>query len=450
SGSSPVLALSSQIPSSLLGRGKGALHEAGDQVAVMRALIGDADRVQSVAEIPSALRATIRRMRAGRPRPAYMEFCTDLLAARGEVEVPTPMALPRPAGNPAAIRQAAEMLRSARRPIIWAGAGAFDAGAQLQTLAETLRAPVLTSIFGKGAISEDHPLSLGSRTREGPVIEMLRASDLAIAVGTRFTWLPTNEWKVPVPANLIQVDADPTQIGKNYPAKLGIVGDARLVLQQILDELAGDANGHERDLAAVAAEVRSVKEHIDEKLRADGASPELDVIAGIAAALARDAIVVCDLTMPAYWARVHLPVYTPRSFFAPSNFGGLGFALPAAIGTKVAWPRRQVVCMSGDGGFQFTGQELATAAQYGLNVVVLLFNDQGYGVLRHEQDTRFGGRRNQVDIVNPDFVRLAEAYGVSAWRVGASELRPAMEEALAGEKPALIEVQASLRRVWTA
>ena len=451
SGSSPVLALSSQIPSSQLGRRKGALHEAGDQVAVLQALIGDAGRVESVAEIPAALQATIRRMRAGRPRPAYLEFCTDLLAAEGEVDAPPPMVASRPAGDPAAVRQAVDWLRRARRPVIWAGAGTFDAAEELQRLAESLAAPVVTSVFGKGAIPEDHPLSLGSRTREGPVVDLLRSSDLMLAIGTRFTWLPTDEWRVPLPANLIQIDIEPGAIRKNYQAALGIVGDAKLVLCQLLEELGADPRGRgERDLAAVAAEVRSLKEVIDEKLRAEGAATELDVVADIRVSLARDAILVCDLTMPAYWARVHFPVYTPRTFFAPSNFAGLGFALPAAIGAKVAWPHRQVVCICGDGGFQFTGQELATAVQYGVNVVVLLFNDHGYGVLRHEQNIRYGGRHSQVDIVNPDFTKLADAYGVSAWRVGTDELRPALVEALAAERPALIEVQATIRRAWSA
>ena len=393
----PVLVIASQVSSDLVDRSRGVLHEARDQLGLFRAMIGGGQRVNRVHDIPRAIQEAMRSMRCGRPRPAYLEICTDVLGASGDVEIRRSLEGGRPAGDPELVRRAGRRLLEARSPLIWAGGGAVDAGVELQRLAELLDAPVLTTTTAKGVVPEDHPLSLGSRTREGPVIELLRESDVLLAVGTRFSWLSTAEWSLPIPSGLIQIDIDPLEIGKNYPVELGIVGDAKLVLRQLLQEVGADTSQRPRGTGGAGRarhRVAAIKERIVEKLRSEGGEAELRVVEDLRSALARDAILACDMTMATYWARVHFPAYVPRSFLYPSGFGGLGFGLPAAIGAKVAWPERQVVCICGDGGFLFTGQELATAMQYNVHVVVLLFNDGGFGVLRHMQDTRYGGRHS--------------------------------------------------------
>jgi acetolactate synthase-1/2/3 large subunit len=443
SSSSPVLQVCTQVSSSTLDRGKGVLHEAKDQLGMFRAVVGWNKRVESPQDIASSVHQALARMRSGRSRPVQIEIPADFLSAETGAGVGPPHSSGEPVLDSGAVEQAAQQLRTSQAPIIWAGGGVIASGAtgELLRLAEFLQAPVITTFSGRGAIPEDHPLSLGNWATSGEGRELLQGlldgADLALAAGTRFSAASTGEWSLRLPERLIHVDIDPSEVGKNYPASLAVIGDAKAVLAELLERLRGSGVGEKTPRVE---EITALRESIREMVAAYQGN-RLQVLDRLRSALRRDAIVVCDMTMVAYAACRHFRVYQPRTFLYPSGFGILGFGFPAALGAKAAWPERQVVAICGDGGFIMGCQELATAVQEGLNLVVLVFNDGGYGVLRMTQDFQYSGRRIAVDLHTPDFSRLAEAFGARGVKVDQfDKLGPALTEALDAGRPAVIEV----------
>ena len=439
SDSSPVLCIASQIPAAGIGREKGYLHECSDQLACFRPVTGWCGRADSVAAIPGLLREAFASMSSGRPRPAALEIPCDVLDASGEAEIRGPIQVERLQPGDAAVEEAAAALREAESPVIWAGGGVIASGAsaELRQLAETLQAPVFTTVLGKGAFPEDHPLAAGTAILHPQAQEFLAQRDVVLAVGTRFTEEETSGWKLRLPETLVHLDVDAAEIGRNYPASVALVGDARQSLRAIGALLAG------LEPRSRTAEVAALRKGIVADCR-ELAPEGVELVAALQEGLPRDAVLVSDLTVAAYWCRRLLELYEPRANIYPWGFCTLGFGLPAAIGAKLACPERPVVCLSGDAGFLFNCQELAVAAEAGLPVVVLLFNDNGYGALRPQQIHRFG-RKHAVDVHNPDFVALARAFGVEARRVTeVGWLGPALAEALEAGVPAVIEVPVAL------
>lgn len=432
----PVLHLVSENPHALRGKGRGYFHDIRDQFGVFRPVTGFGSQVESPEEIPPAIHAAVHALRNRRPRPALVEITADALTARAEVTLEPPAAVARPAPPPDRLQAAARLLAAARAPVLWAGGGVLWAGASdlLVQLAERLGAPVLTSQLGKGALPADHPLHIGNWATERPVQELIDRSDVMLAIGTRFSYFPTRAWTLRLPRRLVQIDLDPAEIGRNYPVEVGLVGDARAALAGLLAEL-------DRSGLAVRPSRRSEVDAVRETVLARVGQPvELEVLDQIRRVLPRSALVFNDPTTIAFWARFYWPAYEPRTWFVPAGFGTLGYALPAAIGAKIARPDRPVVAIIGDAGVMFTIQDLMTAAQDHVPVVVLVFNDEGYGVERRHQDQLFG-RRSGVDVRPPDFVRLAEALGAAAFR--ADDLRALgviLEAALGLDRPALVEV----------
>ena len=441
SDSSPVLCISSEIAADFIGQGKEVFHELKDQLGLFAGVTAWNERVVSVAEIPGAVHRAVCSLRTGRPRPAHLDVPIDVLAARGQVEIVGPEPLAPPAADRGQVREAAALLAAAHVPLIYVGGGAVLAGASaaLVRLAERLGAPVVSDYMGKGAFPEDHPLSLGCGPwRRGLIADYLARADLLLVVGARLGPVETRDWSLRLPKTLVHVDIDPTVVGRHYPATVGVIGDARVALEQItavLDALAQHPG------PSPAAEI--ARWQAAERAQLQG-ELGFGFMAAMQAALARDAIIVNDAALVNAWTARCLPACTPRSFLFPNGFAALGFGLPAAIGAKIVCPERQVVVVCGDGGFLFTGQELATAVQYGVNVIAVVFNDGGYGSIARLQQAHFGATF-AADLVNPDFVRLAEAFG--AWAARAStpeEVGAALAAALAADRPALIEVLARL------
>jgi thiamine pyrophosphate-dependent acetolactate synthase large subunit-like protein len=443
--SAAVLLVTSEIDREFIGKARSITHESKDQLGVLERATGWAGQANSVGEIPAAIHEAFVRMRTGRPRSTAVQVPLDVLAEQGE-------ATPRPAAQRergvaavGEVKCAADVLARAERPVIWAGGGVNISGANeiLREIADLLSAPVVTTPDGKGAIPDDHPLALGNSSGEGPVMAMMRESDVALVAGSRFQQRLMGNWKYPLPAQIVQIDADPTEIGKNYPVAVGLLGDARAVLSQLASELRGRGLSPKRGAAERVANIRTA---IASSYAAEF-ELEFGMTEAIRSRLDRDAMVFSDTALGVQWLRSLLPAYSPRSFFTPGGFSTLGFAVPAAIGAKAAFPKQQVIAACGDGSFMFTCPELGTAVQEGLDVTVLLFNNDGHELIRGHQDLHCEGRHIAVDILQPDFVRFAEAFGALGLRVDKlDQLGPALDRARGSGKPAVVEITLPLRR----
>lgn len=436
--SSPVLCITSQIPKDAIGLEKGFVHECRDQLGCLRPVACWCERAETVESIPELLRAAFLRMRKGRPRPAVLEIPCDVLDGKGDVEIPTPGDVHRKRPSDQELDRAVELLRAAKRPLIWAGGGviASDASDELRRLAEQTQAPVLTTVLGKGAIPGDHPLAAGNVALVPVAREYVASCDVMLAVGTRFTDEEADRWTLRLPKTLIHIDIDPEEIDRNYPATLGLVGDARESLGALVERVTGvDLESRATNRAEeVAALRKSILEYCSQPTP-DG----VQLVETLRDALPRQTVVVSDLTIAAYWCRRLLDVYEPHTNVYPWGFCTLGFGVPAGVGAKAAQPNRPVVVISGDGGFLFNCQELAIAAQFDLPIVVVIFNDSGYGVLRRQQEVIYG-RTIAAELMNPDFVTLARSFNVDACRVSSlGELGTAVAGAIASGRTSVIE-----------
>ncbi len=432
--SSRVLLITTGLDDDAATRETGELHEMRNQFALLKSVTGRAVRVQSAEEIPVALAQIIHELRTGRPRPHVLELPISLLersvtatgAAATNDELPPQLSLQR-------LDEAASLLRSARRPLLIAGGGTVDASAEVIALAERLDAPVALTRSSRGVVPDDHPLCFGVAGDEA-FKQYLATCDLVIAVGTRFGKLwGMDRLKLPT---LIHIDLEAAVIGRFYQPAVGLVADAKAALRALVNQLGAFRRTDEAARAAVA---RLRSERVAAHHRREPRTMAL--VDALADALPREAIVTHDMTLVCYAAIRLLPVYAPRSCFYPSYYGTLGFALPAALGAKLARPERPVVALCGDGGFLFTMHELATAVQEQIPVTLVVFNDSCYSAIRRAEQRSYGARIIGADLVNPDFCRLAESFGLRAERVTTpTALTAALRSALASDAPRLVEV----------
>jgi acetolactate synthase-1/2/3 large subunit len=441
-GSQPILVVASDIPAPLVGRDLGALHEVRNQIDCFRPVCRWAERLTAGGDIPGALQGAFHLFRTGRPGPIALSIPTDLLAARVEAQLTPPGQGRRPPCDVRLLEDAARRLRSARRPLIVAGGGvvAADAGEELVGLARRLDAPVITTVMGRGAIPEDDPRWLGVLPDKRSTQAALEAADVVLAVGCRFAHRSTQglllNLRFRPEQTLIHLDLDPTVLGKLFAPTLGIVGDARDGLAGLLAVLGPRSAPAARDRAARAD-------------RGPRYTATVDRLLGVLREhLPREAIVVNDQTGINYWMEWYFPVYAPRTFLYPVGSATLGYAVPAAIGARIARPDRPVVAVVGDGGFLFSVNELATAVKYRLPIVFLVLNDDRYGAIKYLQETLFG-RWGEADLANPDFPALARAFGAEGTRVeGLDALGPAFDKALAHPGPVVLELPLAIDPPW--
>ncbi len=432
----PLLHLVSENPPEVRRKGKGHFHDISDQFGIFRPVIGHGAGVALPEEIPAAVASAFFALRNRRPRPALVEFYNEALTGLTAAG-PVPVApAPTPVIDAAAVSAVAETLAGAERPMIWAGGGVAtaEAAGALLALAERLGAPVITTQKGKGGMPAEHPLHVGNWANEQPVRDLIDASDVLLAVGTRFSYFPTGGWSLRLPPTIVQIDLDPAELGRNYRIAVGLRSDALTGLTAVMSELdrldVGSRRWRDDEVASALAEVRN----------AVGAPLEIEVLDRLRTALPGDSLVFNDPTTIAFWARSHWATDHPRTWFVPSGFGTLGFALPAAIGAKFGRPDTPVVAIMGDAGVMFTIQDLMTAIQHRVPVILLVFNDEGYGVERRHQDHLYG-RRSGVDVTPPDFVALARAFGAEGVRVDEpTRVGEAVTAALGAGGPVLIEV----------
>ncbi|MBI3978097.1 MAG: thiamine pyrophosphate-binding protein [Chloroflexi bacterium] len=431
--SSQVLALSGQIQSDLIGAKRGALHEIDDQLGLIRHLTKWAACGMSPAEVPGLVHEAFRQLRTPRTRPVELEVPPDVLQKVEEVELGLPLPVERSAGDPDLVEQAAQVLGRAERPLILSGGGVLAGGAweELRRLAELLEAPVLMSGNGRGAISDRHHLA----HLQIAAPRYLRTADAVLAVGTRMALMGTQSIEVGPDRPLIRIDADPEQVDLPTRPTIGIIADARAALAALADRV----ERHNRKRASRRDELLAMKGAVAEMV--NEIQPQAQYGQVLRSVLPDDAIVVTGLTQVAYWCTVGLPVYEPRSYLTSGYQGTLGFSFPTALGAKVANPSRKVISLNGDGGFLYNVQELATAARHGIDVIAVVFPDGAFGNVKRIQETQFRGRVLGSDLRNPDFMKLAEAFGVRGIRAeGPGGLRSAVREALTVDGPVLVEI----------
>ena len=432
SASSPVFVVAGQIQRELIGMNRGMLHEVNDQLDTIRPVTKWAHRILDPAEIPEAVHEAFYHLKTGRPRPVEIEIPPETLEDQADIDLFEPEEYPVAVPNDHEIRNAARMIAAAKNPLVFAGGGviASNASGTLTEFAEALQAPVMMTSEGKGAISDRHYLALGGMGFRGdPYSEKMAEHDLVIAVGTR------NAYPGIFSQRILQIDVDPEEIGRNYEDTVGLVGDAKQTLVHLgkaISEIAPPRESRHDELEAVKQQRLDALPKIE---------PQHGFTQAIRNAVPDDGIVISGMTQIGYYSRVNYPVYEPRTYLTSSYYGNLGYAYPVALGAKVACPDKAVVAISGDGGFMFASQEMSTAVKYGINAVVVVFNDNAYGNVLRDQVTRFDGRTLGADLHNPDFMKLADAYGVRGVRVeGAAELESALAESLTVERPSLIEV----------
>ncbi len=426
-----VLALAGQNPSRTLGKIFGLLHEIPDQLGIMRQFTKYAERIESAADAPARVAAAFQAMNSGRARPAGLELPVDMLGGRGDVNPVAPLEPDAPPlALPADIERAADMIAAAERPMIFVGSGAIHAAEEVRILAEKIGAPVVGHRNGRGILSARHPLSI----TQAAAHELWKSTDLVIGIASHMQ-LPQMTWGADSEMQFIRIDIDPEELNKFGNTALGLHADSAQAIAAINDLIAGKDIDTKARLEALSSRKDSFTGEIA------GLEPQLSYIRAIRDVLPDDGVFLDDLTQIGYVSRIAYPVYQPRTFLNSGFMGTLGWGVATALGVKDAVGERPVVCVSGDGGFMYNIQELSTAARHRIGAVLIVFNDGAYGNVRRMQKEDHGNRVIASDLLNPDFPKMAESYGVAGHRVrSAEELRPVLEKAIASGEPNVIEV----------
>ncbi|CAN5785171.1 thiamine pyrophosphate-binding protein [soil metagenome] len=431
---SPVLCVTGQIQSDLIGFGRGQLHEIPNQLEMVRSVTKFSGRAVEPAAIPALVNEAVASLWSGRVRPVEIEIPPDTLFASEEVALLSGVNRPvRSAGDPGLIKQAAKLLGKAKNPLIFVGGGVVnaDATSELLELAEMLQAPVMMTPNGKGAISSRHYLAQNTVSAR----ELIPDADVLLVVGTRFLEASIQPWGPKGQRTLIQIDIDPEELGRNSPVAIGIEADARASLAALVNCVAV----HNISRPPRSRELAELRTSADARI--DAIQPQSGYAHAIRAELPDDGIFVGEMTQVAYWAGIGFPVYEPRTYFTPGYQGTLGWGYPTSLGIKVGAPDKVVVSVNGDGGFGFALNELATQAQHGIASITLVFNDSAYGNVKRIQNVQFDGRTIASELRNPDYVKLAEAFGVTGRRATSPDaLRAHLAESIRANEPTLIEI----------
>ncbi|TQF30446.1 thiamine pyrophosphate-dependent enzyme [Bradyrhizobium sp. UNPA324] len=431
----PVLCVTGQVPTSFLGKGRGHLHEMPDQLATLRTYVKWADRIEYPGNAPTVVARAFQEMNSGRRGPASVEMPWDVFTQRADTASAQVLeSLPAPPPDPDLVKQAAALIKNSKAPMIFVGSGAIEAGEEILELAEMIDAPVVAFRSGRGIVSNAHELGLTMAA----AYKLWPATDLMIAIGTRAE-LPASGFRWPYqPKGLksIRIDIDPTEM-RRVVVDAAIVADAKAGTADLVTAVkkAGYARtrGRREDIREATATAQAEIQRIQ---------PQMAYLNILREVLPANAIVTDELSQVGFASWYGFPIYQPRTFITSGYQGTLGSGFPTALGAKVANPDKPVVAITGDGGFMFGVQELSTAVQFNIGVVTLVFNNNAYGNVRRDQRERFDGRVVASDLVNPDFVKLAESFGVAAARVTApDQFKAAMERALAHGGPYLISVE---------
>jgi acetolactate synthase I/II/III large subunit len=426
----PVLALIGQIPQSAIGRGLGHLHEIRDQAGIISRLVDFSARIREPTEAAGLVAQAVRAIGSGRPGPAVLECAMDTWGRSAPVAASAPPPpSPQPPIDEDAIRAAAKRLTAAKRPLIVAGGGAQDAAAEVTELSRLLQAPVLAYRRGRGVLDSRDPLSVTLPLGR----ELWGEADVVLGVGSRLFYGFT-QWGLDSELAVIRVDADPEEPERFARPAVALIGDAKPILRRLAEALAA----HRRASRRAEMQERQAKM----RARLERLAPQIGFLDAIRAELPEDGIFVDEVTQIGFAARLLLPVYKPRTFLSPGYQDNLGWGFATALGAQHARPDVPVLAISGDGGFLFTSNELATAMRHRIPLTVVVFNDGAFGNVRRIQEELYGNRVIASDLANPDFVRYAQSFGAEAERArNPKELRAALRRAFKRrDGPTLIEV----------
>lgn len=450
--SSPVLVVSSQIKSDLHDRGFGVIHELPNHLETFHAATRFSARAATVDEIPSAIAGALAAHGRGRrPGPSHVEIPEDVLAAVGSWSAPlnTDQASKATAETESALDRAASLIAAGRRPVILAGAGTSRGCAEdeLTAFAEHIGAPVLTTALGKGAIREDHPLYVATTSlwspwiSEGPVAHLIASADPLIVVGSRLTDATTNNWQMPAPSSIIRIDVEQAPATNVYTIDVEVTCDAAVGLAALRALVPGRESTVSE--AGLSTARRFPVDHARRSM-SDG----FDLVTAISTVLGPDTVLMGD-SLIGLWGAVAWRTNRPRRYHVPMHFNTLGFALPAAIGAKLANPSAPTVALAGDGAFMFTMAELSAAVQEEVPIIAIVCNDGGFESIRRQQRAKFGGRMISVDIRTPDFAAFARSVGADGFTVrDLADFPTVLETAATTGRASLIEVPLSVAPPW--
>jgi acetolactate synthase I/II/III large subunit len=434
----PVYCMTGQIPSEFLGSGRGHLHELPDQRATLASLVKWAERIEDPADTQAMTNEAFRHMLSGRPGPVTLEMCWDTMAKNWDVEVGGGYTVEEPVEpDPDAIKEAARLIKESKRIMIMVGGGAQHASTEVLQLAEMLDAPVTSFRSGRGVVSEDHDLGMSSAA----AYLLWKETDLLIGVGSRLE-MQAMRWGSMMNYNrslksgprLIRIDIDPEEMNRFTP-DVGIVTDAAKGLKLLAEKVSlfASPSGEKRDrIAAAKAEARKQIEAVQ---------PQMSYLDVIREVLPRDGFFVGEVCQVGFTSYFGFPTYEPRTYVTEGFQGNLGFGYPTAVGVKAAMPDKAVISVSGDGGFLFGSNEMATAVQHEIGLISIVFNNNAFGNARRDQQQIYDGRVIGTELRNPDLQKYADSFGVVPYRVSSPvELKPALSRAIDDNVPAMIEV----------
>jgi acetolactate synthase-1/2/3 large subunit len=425
----PVLLITGQSDSIYYTKDPSKMFHGLDQMSFFGSITKYCAIVRAVEQIPTVVEDAFRAMKTGRPGPVMLEFPSDVITGASDVTIPPRVHRPaRVPPNAADVRSMAGTLKRSQMPILFVGSAVIhsDAYEALRQVAEKLNAPVVVTRCAKGALREDHLLAL--RDSNGFLArQAMELADCTLAIGTRFTSLDTRNWTLKLPRPLLQIDEDASEIGREYPCDIGLVGDLRMTLQALREEV-DEGKG-------------AWKSSLDRLRERFAMRPRVPLLSEIREVLPADGILSVDVHAIGYASFAEFPAGRPRTFLYPCTGVALGYAFPAALGAKIAHPDKPVVCLSGDGGFMMGASEMATAMMHGINVVTVVVNDGAFSSVKGSQQKYCEGRTIDTDLVNPDFVQFAKSFGAYGVRVeDLSNFKSILQDALAADRPALIEV----------
>jgi acetolactate synthase-1/2/3 large subunit len=430
----PVLCLTGQVPTQFLGKGRGHLHEMPDQLATLRSFVKWADRIEYPDAAPPLVSRAFQEMLSGRRGPVALEMPWDVFTQRADVGAAKPFdPFPPPQPDTDRVKDAATLVAASKAPMIFVGSGAIHAADEILELAELVDAPVVAFRSGRGIVSNAHELGLTMAA----AYRLWPNTDLMIGIGTRLELPTMSRWPFrPDGLKCIRIDIDPSEM-RRYTPDIAVIADAQAGTRELLAAVRkrGYSKMKDRRAAIREASAAALKQ-------IQAIQPQMAYLNILREVLPDNAIVTDELSQVGFASWYGFPVYQTRTFITSGYQGTLGSGFPTALGAKVAHPDRAVVAITGDGGFMFGVQELATAVQFNIGVVTLVFNNNSYGNVRRDQIERFDGRVVASDLVNPDFVKLAESFGVAAARVTSPDgFRSALEKALAHGGPYLIDIE---------